>query len=123
MPLVVGGHEVKVPAGEQLLKHLFGLDGIKTLLTAAASERESTIATDKRVVYVHQHEVALSVLPSVADVLGSQDATTCVCLVLRSAATGKACAAHFDTAQEEQLTGATSLASMLSAFDSKEAAE
>jgi len=68
---------------------------------------------------VMQKEFATVPRNSPVKIVGSQDATTCHILILRSKSSGKVCCAHFDT--QKQLGGKDcSLKAMLQTFDPEE---
>ena len=109
MVLIIEGSEVDIKTlGDSVATVTAGLVSLPFIQQQARQlQRSSKEISRERIFYVGQREWA-AMDATQADYLGSGAATTCVIVILRAnsvSANGKACCAHFDGADEEQLAG------------------
>jgi len=68
-------------------------------MQSGGSEMLHTVTTQERCLYVHQGEIVIGVPQDSFDVVGSDDATTCIIFLARCISNNKLLVSHIDTAE------------------------
>lgn len=112
MPLLSCGEPVvpnsRVPLTVQITSHP------QVVKATEEFHRSPVRSLSRRVIYVAQHEWCGPVFPADADWIGSEDATTCAVIALRSVSSGCCAVGHFDSRESVEASLATMIDSITS---------